>query len=147
LIVEVTDYAGEWIFVVGENRTSMHASRIDTMVAGGRNSLLERIAPWVVKKSHTTPGFVVVEPVQGVAGGDTGLAAATAVEIHFEGILLTGFWSGEGDERAMCILKGRPPLADPVPHWRRGRRRGSLVPAGKAFDGAEIALLFEQGVD
>src|SRR5690606_6015034 len=47
------------------------------------------------------PGFVVIQPVEVVTGGDAGLAARAAVEVDLEGVLLAGFGCPQRDEIAV----------------------------------------------
>lgn len=82
---------------------------------------------------HIAPGFVVIESVERVTGGDAGLAGGTSVQVDLEGVLLAGARCGKGNEIAiMGFEEGRP---------------GIGVELIETVDGGEPALIGEEDVD
>src|SRR5690606_18323267 len=86
-----------------------------------------------VEESDGSPRLRLVEPVQSVARGDARLAAAARVEIHLEGVLLTGRGRARGQEL-------------PVDSCFEIGRRG-VVPRREALDGREVALFGERTLE
>ena len=98
LVIEVADDAGERVLFVGENRAAVEAGGIGTVMAGGGDRLGERVGAVAAdEEADVAPGFVVVEAVEGVAGGDAGFAAGAGVECDPEGVLFAGAGMGERD--------------------------------------------------
>jgi hypothetical protein len=90
LIVKVTDDSGHRIFFIGENGTSVQASRIDTMVTGGCDGLLEGSSPvGALEQADIAPTFSFIQTIQRMTCRDACLAAAAFVEIHLKAKLLT----------------------------------------------------------
>jgi hypothetical protein len=78
-----------WIFLICENRATVKASRIDTMMTRGGDCLLVWIAPvFTLEKSNIPPTLALIEAIQGMTGGDTRLAPAALVQFDLEAVLL-----------------------------------------------------------
>ena len=141
LVVEMPDNAGRRILVVGEHGTARGAGGFEAMMAGGGDNLLEwfdaiaaarlRHERFAKKRADFAPRFAVIESVEGMACGYARLTAATAIEIHFEGVLLARARRGEGNELAIA----------------RGDNFVAFVGACESFDGRELPLLGEQFID
>jgi hypothetical protein len=89
LVVQVSDNAGERILFVGTNGTALHTGRIETVVAGCRDRLLdgsERAAP--VEQTDRAPDLVLVEPIKAMTRRDARFASGTRVELDLECVLL-----------------------------------------------------------
>ena len=81
MIVEMADDAGDRIFFVGENRTAVQTGRIGTVVAGGSDRLSKRVrAARTDQQTYIAPGFIIIQSVQRVTGGDARLAPRAGVE-------------------------------------------------------------------
>ncbi len=107
LVIEVAHNARDGIFIVSKHGTAAEATRIHTMMTGGGDGRLKRCAPIIaVKQADIAPGFVVIEAVERVAGGDAGFAAGAFVQIDFKAILLAGRRSGKWDEVAVKLRLG-----------------------------------------
>jgi hypothetical protein len=115
LVVEVDDDAGDGIFFVGEDGAAVEAGGVGAVVAGGGDGLRKRIGGvGADEEADVTPRLLVVEAVEGVAGGDAGFAAGAGVELDFESVVLAGAGSRERDELAGKLR---------VERWRRTRER------------------------
>jgi hypothetical protein len=63
------------------------------MMTGRGDGFLYRVdGTAAVQQSHDTPGFTRLEPIEAMAGGDTGFTARTAVQVYFKAVLLPGAW-------------------------------------------------------
>src|ERR1044071_6335552 len=70
LVIQVADDAGERILVIGQHRAAVGASGIGTMMAGGGDRLEMRLGPRAAdQEADAAPGLVLVQAVEGVAGG------------------------------------------------------------------------------
>ena len=128
LVVEMADDAGDWIFFIGDDRTAVEAGRVGAMVTGGGYGLLVRRGGCAtVNQTNVAPGFVVIEAVKRMTGGDAGFASGAGVEINFEGVLFSRAGGGQRNERA-----------------GRRAREPVFVERGKAGDRSLEALLFEE---
>ena len=88
LVIEVPDNAGARIFFIGEHGAALQAGRLETMMAGGGDCLLERILfRATMEKTYAAPGLVFIQTIEIVAGGDASFAAGTGIQIHSEGVL------------------------------------------------------------
>src|SRR5690606_33363662 len=76
LVVQVTHDPRVRLLFIGPHRAAVHAAGIGAVVAGGGDRLLPagRLPP-AVDHARVPPGFVVVQAVERVAGGNAGLAA------------------------------------------------------------------------
>ena len=102
LIIKVLDDAGNGIFFVGKHRAAVEALRIDAVMAGGGDGLLNRLkVSAAVQQPDAAPRLLLLQAVQAVAGSDAGFAAGTLVELHFKGVLLAGLGLRERDEVAV----------------------------------------------
>src|SRR5580765_3792784 len=91
---------GDRVLVVREHRATFQAAGFDAVMAGGGDGLLDRLDPVAAgrfgheefsnERPDLPPRFAVVEAVEGMTGGHARLAAAAAVEVHFEGVLFAG---------------------------------------------------------
>src|SRR6185436_1781934 len=133
LVIEVADDAGRGILFVSLHRAAVHARRVQAVMASGRDRLLHgRLGRTAVQEADAAPGFVVVEAVQAVAGGDAGLAPGAGVEVDPEAVLLAGGRARERDQRLVAA---------------GGRRVARLVALGEAFDRGQITLFQQQLAD
>src|SRR5207302_4722863 len=132
LVIEMADDAGDGVLVIGEHGAAVEAGGINAMMTGRGDVLLERRAPvGRGELADAAPGFVLVETVERVTRGHARLAPGTFVEVHLEGVLLTGRGRGEREQIAIA----------------RGGDRVGVVRAGKSFHRREFALLGEQFVN
>jgi hypothetical protein len=91
LIIEMTHDAGVFIFFISEHRAAIETGRVYAVMAGSGDNLLVRLrfcSP--VQQSDVTPGFLLVEAIERMAGADASLAASAGVEVDGEGVLLAG---------------------------------------------------------
>ncbi len=129
------NYSSHGILVVSEHRAAVQTAGVDTMMTGRGDVLLESRGCAVRRrkqKPDRAPRFVVVEPVQRMAGGHTRLAPGTPIEIDFKGILLSRPGGSCGQEGLVA------------PRLASGRL---IVPAGKGFHGGQFPLFRQQIVD
>lgn len=132
----MADDAGEGILFVGEDGAAVEAGGIGAVIAGGRDGLGEGVGAVAAdEEADVAPGFVVVEAVEGVAGGDAGFAAGVGVECDPEGVLFAGAGMGERDE-GLEILDLRYRMFDLVERM-----------AGADDGGLQAGLLGEEFVD
>jgi hypothetical protein len=131
LVVEVTDDAGEWVFFVGEYGATIETAGIGAMVTGAGYGLLKRMGASAANQhADVAPSFFFIEAVEGVATGDTGLAARAGVEIYFEGVLFAGAGFRKRNEVAINRFERR--------------RRASVVGFGKTSDRSLETLLLDE---
>ena len=139
LIVQVLDDPGDRILFVSIDRAGDHAGRLKTMVASGSDVLHHgRGARAANKQPDITPRFVVVQAVERMTRNDARLAAGAAVEVDFEGILLTGARRRSWQERA--IPRAVRCVACVV---RRYVRRIMQMPLAELIDSGERLLFIE----
>ena len=86
LVVEMLDDPRDRVLLVGIDRASIQASRVEAVVAR-RGYVLEDRQPRSASdyQPDVAPGLPLVEAVQRVASGDARLASRAAVEIDLEG--------------------------------------------------------------
>jgi len=126
----VADDAGVFFFFVCADGAAVHALRIEAVVTGGGDGLLEAVAGF--EEADVAPGFVFAESVEGVAGDDAGFAAGAFIEFDLEGVLFAFAGFFERDEVFEEVGSGG----------------GGVVFFGKAGDGGlERGLLAEEFVD
>ena len=139
LIVEVSDDPGSRIFVVGQDRASIQAGRIDAVMAGRGDVLQGLGALRVDKEADSSPGLLRFEAVEGVTRRDARLATGAEIEIDFEGVLLVrtgrGCWETFPVDAGQVGLRVRPgvPTAEIL-----DRRESSLLPEETVDEGLEI---------
>ena len=134
LVIEVSDDAGDRILFVSEYRAATCTGRIVAMVAGTGDDLSPgTVAVTTDEHLCVPPGFVGIETVEGVAGGDTGLATSAGIEINFEGILLIRTWAAQRNQIAIVT--------------RLDRFIDSGVFLAEAGDSGERLLIFQQLID
>ena len=98
LIIEVPNNSGEGIFFVSQDRATVQARRIDTVMTSGRDCLLVRQISLIAhEKSDGAPGFIILEAVKSMTGSDAGFAAGAFIQVHFESVLLATGGFGERD--------------------------------------------------
>jgi hypothetical protein len=79
------------------------------------------------ENAHLAPRFVVVQPIERVAGADARLAPGATVKVDFKGVLLSRSGRGGGEKVAIIFsLKVAP---------------GGLVFLAETFDGSEPLLI------
>ena len=130
LIVEVPHDPGHLVLFIGPHGTDVEARRIETMMAR-RGDVLQKgfgIAA-SVQESYVAPRFGFIQTVERIAGGDTGLAPRTGIEVDFERVLLSRL-------RRRCGEQGRVVACLERPFDR-------FVPLCKTLDRRQF-LLFEQ---
>jgi hypothetical protein len=126
--------AGARVFLISKDGAAFEAGGLNAMMTGGRDRLLEGVLFRAsVEEPDTAPGFVFVEAVQLVAGGDTGFAARTSVQVNRKGILLAP--AGKSAREQFAVESGM------------GRERVALVVQGEPFDRSEPMLFLQQLVD
>jgi hypothetical protein len=100
------------------------------MMAARGDRLLERfVLRASMKQADASPGFILFQAVQVVAGGDTGLAAGAGIQINRERVLLAAARRTAWEQLTIDLTARR--------------RQLSLVVAREAFHGRQ-ALLFRQ---
>jgi hypothetical protein len=134
LVVEMANDARGGILFVGEHRTAVEATRINAVMARRGDSLGERLSPILAdQQPHVAPGFIVVESVQGMAGGDARLAAAAFVEVHLEGVLLAGRGRSGREKATIAAIAGGQLIA--------------FMRARELLDGGELLLLGQKRIE
>ncbi len=131
------DNSGDGVLIIGQDRAAQQAGRFDTVMAGGGDGLLQgddRLARYsrgvALEEPDLAPAFVVIQAVEGVAGGDAAFASRAPVEVHFEGVLFPG---------PGCLER------DQVTIMRRERRFGMLrMPLREFLDGGQLPLCGNQ---
>lgn len=92
-----------------------------------------------LQDSDRAPGLIFVEPIQIVAGGNTGFASRAEIEVHLEGILLS--WTGPRQRNAIpekARFCGKPFVV----FREAGYRREGLLVTDELLDECE-RLVFE----
>ena len=134
LIVQVPHDAGHRILFIRVDRAGTHAARFEAVMAGRRDVLHHRFRRRAAnKKSNIAPGLLLIEPVQSVAGGHTGFASRTPIEVHVERVLLPGLRSRRRDERRIVL--------------RLIRQRTALVYRRELLNRGHLLLLIQQPVE
>jgi hypothetical protein len=81
------------------------------------------------KKAGAAPGFMLLQTVERMAGGDTGFATGAGIQIDLEGILLAGSGSRRREQRGIA---------------GSGTGCGAVVPGGKPLHRRELPLFLQQ---
>src|SRR5580765_6642115 len=66
LVIQMAHDSRKWILVVRQHGTSIEATWLDTVMAGGCDRLLKGTAALPMEQSRAAPGFVFIEAVEGV---------------------------------------------------------------------------------
>jgi len=123
------------------------------VACGGDVLDMRRVLGAALQHSYGTPGFVLVETIQGVARDDTGLATRAAIQIDFETVLFVRLRRVERDEFAVeaglgcasvrvCAgesIDGRPRGRELLNAARGARRRGVQSEGGAGAHGAHAS--------
>jgi hypothetical protein len=130
LIIKVSDNSGADILFVGTHRTALQASRLEAMVASCRDGLLIRpFSRAAMNQADASPGFVLIETVQGMTSANTCLAARAGVQTHRESALLArGRRVGRNEIAVVAGLR---------------RDITTVVFAGEAFDCRQVPPFLE----
>src|SRR4029453_6895222 len=119
---------------VCQHGATVHARRLDAVVAGGGDVLDDRQGGGAAdQQADVAPSLFLVEPVETMAGRHARLAATARIEVHLEGVLLTGAGRGARDQVAVYAGGARPRAVPP-----------RLVDAGEPLDGGGLPLPLEQ---
>jgi hypothetical protein len=120
LVVEVADDAGILFLFISSDWTTIEATGILTVVAGGRDGLLP-CGSFISsqQQSGIPPGLTLIQSVQRMACGNAGLAPGAAVERNLEGILFSRSRFPQGNQLTVLRREVRPAVMD----FRKSRHR------------------------